>query len=35
VNRPDPDLDVARTLADVALNRLRQLEQAFSEDHAS
>jgi len=35
LNRPDPDLDVARTLADVALNRLRQLEQAFLEDHAS
>jgi len=35
LSRPDPDLDVARTLADVALNRLRQLEQAFLEDHSS
>ena len=31
LNRPDPDLDLARTLADVALNRVRQLAHAFLE----
>jgi hypothetical protein len=27
LNRPEPDLDLARTLADVALDGLRKLEQ--------
>jgi len=35
LNSPDPDLDVARMLADVALNRLGMLERAFLGDRAS
>jgi hypothetical protein len=35
LNSPDPDLDQARMLADIARNRLRQLERTFFGDRAS